>query len=254
MDRRTFLGGSAVGVAALALGVGEAFASPAHQVSDAYLTVSNGRREVRVRPLQRVDAGGDVQYGARDDESPGAVAIDGDRLWVSDRGQGVVVALDASGRTVAVARGFAAPRGLAMSPVGLLVCDAAAHQLVVLDGAGRRTGTIGSAVVDGGTLNGPLAVAVDVRGHAHVCDAGSRTIQVFDVRTRELLGAYGHGRWPGVPRDIAITEDGRVHVVDAVGRAIHTFDAEGRFAGSTSVSGAPAAISAVGTSLNLWVA
>ena len=255
MDRRTFLGGSAAGVAALALGVGEAFAAPHHALSDAHLTVSASGRSARLVPGHCVEAGQGARwhYGRRGDQSPVAVAIDGERLWVSDLGKGVVVGLDAMGRVVQVVSGFGAPRGLAMSPVGLLVCDFSAHEVVVVDINGKRVGVMGAAFWDGGTLNGPVAVAVDSRGHAHVCDAGSRTVQVFNVHTRAWLGAYGHGRWRGIPRDIAITSDGRIHVVDAVGKALHSFDRDGRHQGTTTLSSAPHAAAAVGTSVNLYV-
>ncbi len=257
MDRRTFLGGSAAGLAAATFGVRTAFAGPASASSDVRLTVSDGRAQVHLTPGVAVTPGPGAhagwRYGARDEESPVAVQIDGDRLWVSDRGNGTVFALNARGKVTAVARDLQAPGGLAMSPAGLLVCDVTAHEVVVLDKHGRRVGVLGKPIWTGGTFNGPVAVAVDAQGHAHVCDAGSRRIQVFDTSTRALIGGYGDGIFAGVPRDIAITTDGRVHALDAVGRAVHSFDPQGAHQGSTHLGATPRLLSAAGQTLHLLV-
>jgi DNA-binding beta-propeller fold protein YncE len=257
MDRRTFLGGSAAGLAAATLGVRTAFAGPTTALSDAHLTVSDGTARVHLKPGQTVEPGAGAPYGwrfgARDEESPVAVELDGDRLWVSDRSAGTVLALNGRGRVVAAATGLQAPRGLAVSPSGLLVCDVTAHEVVILDHQGQRAGVLGKPIWSGGTLNGPIAIALDAQGRAHVCDAGSRRIQVFDVRSRELVGGYGDGLFTGIPRDIAITADGRVHVADAVARQVVTFDANGAHRGSTPTGGTPRLLSSTGQTLHMLV-
>ena len=127
---------------------------------------------------------------------PGAVAIDGERLYVTDLERHQVHVLDkASGRTL---RSFGKagskdgefffPTNLAVGPGGTLyVTDTGNFRVQVFTPDGefvRSFGGIGNAL---GRFARPKGIAVDREGRTYVVDAAFDNVQVFDPEGKLLL-------------------------------------------------------------------
>ncbi len=92
----------------------------------------------------------------------------------------------------------------------------------------------------GGSLNQPVAIAVDQGGNVYVANAGDDTIRVFDGSSSLLRSWGGSGDGEGQfnnPTDIAIHGD-RVYIVDQNNNRIQAFDLHGTPLGEWGGSGA----------------
>jgi len=162
------------------------------------------------------------------------IAVEPNRLYLSDSASGRVLALDARGRkvwTAGPAQGFERPTGLAISGDRLYVADTLRHLIVVLDKAGREITRWGGRGSEPGELNYPTHVACDAQGRVYVTDSLNFRVQVFEpsgvwVRSFGKLGD-GAGDFSR-PKGVGVDHDGHVYVVEGLNDFVQIFDSDGR--------------------------
>jgi DNA-binding beta-propeller fold protein YncE len=92
-------------------------------------------------------------------------------------------------------------------------------------------------------LHSPTNVAVDEQGRIYASDTGGFNVQVYDAQGHYVRSLGEQGLEPGRfarPKGVAVDRDGRVYVVDAATQVVQMFDKEGRllmYFGEPSSSG-----------------
>jgi sugar lactone lactonase YvrE len=136
--------------------------------------------------------------GKKDEFKPSDVAINDDRLYITDLKNHCVkvfgktdhkflFAIPADGKA---ANGkLLSPTNLAIDKNGrrLLVSDTGANAVQIYDLDGNYLRTIGRAGVAPGQFARPKGVAVDRQGLTYVVDAATQVVQIFDTEGRLLL-------------------------------------------------------------------
>lgn len=143
------------------------------------------------QPARRLRAGAGGQALLAD--------ADGRRLWLSDREEGALIALDVeSGRELARSGPLLLPAGVVAWGDRLFLAETEAARVVVLD---RSTcGIIHTEPVGAA----PYALAVDpVRERIWVANAGGRSLSVLDAKSGATLGAVELDGL-GMPQGIAV--------------------------------------------------
>jgi DNA-binding beta-propeller fold protein YncE len=161
-----------------------------------------------------------------------AAAPDG-ALWVADGAAGVIVRVAPDGGCRALGAGILErPTGLALDGDRLLVTDPPRHQVVALSLDGRELGRWGSLGEGDGELHFPSAIARARDGSFLVVDALNFRVARFgpDGAWRGAFGFAGDGGGAfSRPKGIAVDEAGRLYVTDAQRDAVLVFDADGSF-------------------------
>ncbi|NPV86795.1 MAG: hypothetical protein HPY45_12390 [Anaerolineae bacterium] len=175
-----------------------------------------------------------------------AVAPDG-AVYVSDTWNHRIQKFTADGRFISMwgyfgqaekPEAFWGPRGLAVDSRGqVYVADTGNKRIVVFSANQEYVTQFGSAGLDFGQFDEPVAVALDQNGNAYVTDTWNQRIQVFVANEQrnvftplKMWDVYG---WFGQSLDnkpfIAISPAGDVFVTDPEGYRVLRYDAEGNF-------------------------
>ena len=208
-------------------------------------------------------SGGEVTLGSRFFTPTGlAFAPDG-TVWVSDRDNGLLRHLAASGRfldavgSAASADGgdeaveLAEPRGVAVDSRGaVLVADTRADRIDKLAPDGELVaawsaptgGFSGWAGSEAGTqgFQRPLAVAVSAAGSTFLTDSGNDRVEELDSQGRLIASWGGRGSAPGrfeSPDGLAVDAAGDVFVADGVLDRIQEFTPHGKLLGAWGSAG-----------------
>ncbi len=124
------------------------------------------------------------------------------------------------------------PVDVAVEGERLFVTDIRHHQIRVLDKhSGQILYTIGTTGSKEGELYDPTNLALTTDGHLYVADTGNFRIQKFTQEGRFVRSIGGIGSGLGQfarPKGVAIDREGRIYVSDAAFENIQIFDAEGK--------------------------
>ena len=149
------------------------------------------------------------QIGAKDEMKPCGIAIEGDRLYVTD-----------------------------LQNHAVRVYDLKSRRLLLTS---QTDGAVGDA-----QLFSPTNIAVDREGRMYVSDTGGFTVKVYDANGKYLrtIGERGleAGRF-ALPKGVAVDREGRTYVVDAATGLAQIFDSDGKllmFFGEPKAGGAGA--------------
>jgi hypothetical protein len=188
---------------------------------------------------------GTAAYGSPGQfNAPCAVLLAGSRLYVVDRGNNRVVALDVTlGNTATFSASVAfdfgsgdlsAPNDIAMDPQGdLWVVDTGNHRIRRFSNAGVLMQTIGgpSPGSSPGQFNTPRGISVDGEGLIYVADQGNDRIQVFRPNGSFVTswGTTGSGPYAyNQPADVAVAPgapiSARVLVADRGNNVVKVYD------------------------------
>jgi len=177
---------------------------------------------------RRWEAAGKIRF-----QSPVAVARRGSTFFVADSALGEVLAFDERGRLqFEITNGLERPSGLALQGDRLYVTDAKQHQVCLYDVVtGKFISRFGRRGGGPGEFNFPTHISSDAAGLIYVTDSLNYRIQVFDARGRfqRSFGSAGDG--PGHfsrPKGVATDSAGHVYVVDAIFDNVQVFDDQGR--------------------------
>lgn len=175
-----------------------------------------------------------------------AVAPDG-AVYVSDTWNHRIQKFTADGRFISMwgyfgqaekPEAFWGPRGLAVDSRGqVYVADTGNKRIVVFSANQEYVTQFGSAGLDFGQFDEPVAVALDQNGNAYVTDTWNQRIQVFVANEQrnvftplKMWDVYG---WFGQSLDnkpfIAISPAGDVFVTDPEGYRVLRYDVDGNF-------------------------
>lgn len=167
-----------------------------------------------------------------------AVSDDGDRLYVSDKGQNAVFVYDFAKKT-ALKIGQDHPLEM---PMGVAL-DAQENVYVVEQkkkgvGVYNREGKPLRFITDA-SISRPVGIAIDnARGKVYVADTAhtatpDHTIKVFDLQGKYLgLVGKGKGDMEGFflfPTYLTVDPKGNLYVSDTINSRVQVFDADGKF-------------------------
>lgn len=146
-------------------------------------------------------------YGKKGQFRPLSVAVDGDRVYVSDTRESEIEVLDReTGDVIGKVGGqgtedgrFQWPTRLALdSEANLYVTDFLNFRVQKFDKNGQFVMTIGELGNFPGAMPRPKGLVVDRDGYLYVVDAAFELVQIFDTRTAEVLMGFGkNGPKPG---------------------------------------------------------
>lgn len=167
---------------------------------------------------------------------PVAVAVNEERgrIYVVDRKNHLVVALDRSGKELFRFGGpgkmkgqFNMPIDIALSSKGdVLVLDAGNFSVQRFDPDGRFIVRFGGVGDSPGRLSNAKGIALDSEDHVYVTDAAFNNFQIFDLEGHILLAVGTLGVTPGrfyLPAGISIDEQDRIYVADQLNGRIQVF-------------------------------
>lgn len=240
IHRRGFLLalGALTGASLAPLGCGvDAGAAPTDvRVVDAWLPVIEADRSWAIVPHTRQVAeltrSGVAAWSVGDNDAlraPTDAARVGDRIWVTDRAQGRVVAVDDAGALAEVqgAETLQSPWGIVQLGDRVYVADPVAGRVHILDLDGRLVGHFGDPGGDAIGLRGPRGIATDGQ-YLYVAEGGRARVLVVDADGRQVATIGGGDDGLHVPRSVALDARGHLYVADAVGRQAAEYDRDGR--------------------------
>ncbi len=167
-----------------------------------------------------------------------AVSDDGQRVYVSDFGQGVVYRFDLEKKELTLLgqdRPFARPFGVALDGAeNLYVVEQDAKRIRVLDRAGKVVKTFSDP-----SIERPTDIAIDrVRGRIYVADPARKqstehTVKIFDLDGK-LLGKIGNGKGECegclyFPTYLTVDREGKLYITSTMNGWIDVFNPEGKF-------------------------
>jgi len=156
----------------------------------------------------------------RDGFKPVGVAVDGDRLYVSDFTSNRVLIMDRADGTVIGEIGepggedgqFVRPLGVGTTPSGdVVVGDVIRCRLQVFGPSGELLNAVGQIGDTAGSFVRPKHLDVDEDGLIYVVDASFNNVQVFNEKGQVLMFFGSSGTHPGamdLPAGLAISETG----------------------------------------------
>ena len=164
-----------------------------------------------------------------------------ERLFVTDTGRQVVVAVDTQGQLLATlgerggqAGQFNFPTYLWIDGDGeLLVTDSLNFRIQRFDKQENFLQMFGKNGDQQGDFARPKGVAVDTFGHVYVVDSLLHALQIFDRSGQLLLSIGAQGQAPGefwLPNGIFVTGDDTIFVADSYNKRVQVF----RYVGSGS--------------------
>jgi DNA-binding beta-propeller fold protein YncE len=155
-------------------------------------------------------------------------------LYVVDRQQHRVIALDKQGQQLFTFGSFGDDNGKFNVPLALAigaddklyVLDSGNFRVQVFDAKGAYLFKFGSVGDQAGLFANPKGIALDSAGHIYVTDAAFSNFQVFDQQGNVLLYVGQMGPEPGqmhLPGGIAIDDQDRIYVADQLNKRIEVF-------------------------------
>lgn len=179
-------------------------------------------------------------------EMPVAVAVWGDRLYVSDSVLKKVLILDIEGNLLKEIEQWERPGGIALGKdkKRLYVVDVLACLIKVFDADGNFIFDFGSKGEKAGEFNLPSNIWVDAAGKIYVTDSMNFRVQVFDETGKYISSIGKLGDVAGYlarPRGVAVDSEGHIYIVDAVFDNVQIFNPDGQlllfFGGSGGAPG-----------------
>jgi len=152
--------------------------------------------------------------------SPSAIAIQENVIYVADRGNNRIHKISTKGKFISKfgqsgsGNGqFSDPRGICIDPDGkIFVSDCGNNRVCVFSADGTFAYNITGNASDGSNLTNPWGVAFDPSGNLHVVNYGSPCVKVF-TPDGKYVTQYGNGQTSS-PAGIAIDEEGYSFVAD----------------------------------------
>lgn len=140
-------------------------------------------------------------------EKPVNVAVDGERIYVTDVAKNKILVVDKkSGKTIQEIGDVGREEGKFFKPSyitldhegNLYVTDSFNFRVQMFDSTGKFVKVIGFHGDSLGAFSRPKGLAIDKEKHLYVVDAAFENIQIFDVDAARLLLFFGgHGTGPG---------------------------------------------------------
>lgn len=167
-----------------------------------------------------------------------AVSDNGQRVYVSDYGQGLVYRFDLAHKKVTLLgndRPLVRPFGLALDAAeNLYVAEQGTKQITVFDPSGKVV-----KVISDPSLERPTDIAIDRdRGRIYVADPAYKespehTVKVFDLNGA-LIGKVGNGKGECkgclyFPTYLTVNREGRLYVTNTMNARVDLFDPDGKF-------------------------
>jgi DNA-binding beta-propeller fold protein YncE len=162
-------------------------------------------------------------------KKPGGIALDGDRVYVTDLSRDVVVIysrdgsyLESFGDNGSGPKEFKDPHGIFVDRGVIYVADSANDRVQIFGRNGVYLGSVGEDDEGEGRLRHPLDVAVDPKGRIYVVDGSSQMVKIYGPK-----GDYA-GKLAGLvnPGALAMADDG-VFVADREGSSVVKFSFTG---------------------------
>ncbi len=167
-----------------------------------------------------------------------AVSDDGERLYISDKGQNAVFVYDFAKKTalkIGKENPLAMPMGLALDAnENIYVVEQLKKGVSVFD----RSGKVLNFITDA-SISRPTGIAIDkTRGKIYVADTAhnkdsDHTVKVFDLQGK-FLGKVGMGKGDRegafmFPTFLTVDARGHLFVADTLNSRVQEFDADGKF-------------------------
>jgi DNA-binding beta-propeller fold protein YncE len=154
----------------------------------------------------------DSPYGFRE---PGAVAIDGERLYVADTWNGRVLAYAlADGKHLVTVDGLFGPRGIAAAKGRVVVSDTGNHRVSVFDADLKPLATSGKKGTGPQEMDSPVGIAAGPGGEFYVADVINRRLQVLDAKGAILRAIRFPGWASWCEPYLAADSDGTLYISD----------------------------------------
>jgi len=125
------------------------------------------------------------------------------------------------------------PRALALYGENIYIADTGAHRVAVLDMSGKMVFTWGVKGDKFGQFKSPAGISVDEQGRVYVADTGNGRIQVFDSAGKWVRSIGGKGSGPrefSNPSGI-IARRGLLYVADTGNSRVQVLTCDGIFTG-----------------------
>lgn len=168
--------------------------------------------------------------------TPVGLAVDNDRVYVTDSSLGVFV-IEAGADEVVPVKLDPPPKratGVAYNTKtkSLYIVDTVEHSVKVYDDQGKLINTIGKRGQEKGEFNYPTMLWLDKKQNLYVADSLNFRIQIFSA-DGALLRQFGEagtatGR-QSRPKGVATDKFGHIYVVDSLVHAVQVFSQEGKF-------------------------
>lgn len=197
-----------------------------------------GRSPTVTERLVQLVAGSKPPVGHLAEPMAIAVSDDGQRIYVSDYGQGVVYRFDLGEKRLTLLgqeRPFVRPFGLALDKTeNLYVVEQEARRITVVDPTGKVIKSFSDP-----SLERPTDIALDwARGRIYVADPGTtrsaeHSVKVFDLDGRLVRKiGQGKGECPGClyfPAYLTVDRTGRIYVTNTMYGKVDVFDPDGAY-------------------------
>jgi DNA-binding beta-propeller fold protein YncE len=165
--------------------------------------------------------------------NPAGLAIDGDRLYLTDLRNHRVVILDLDnaekifefGSEGRDEREFRSPNAIAVSNTQIFVSDTANDRIQVFNKLGDYQRTMNQENTGRNFLN-PRGIGVDPQGVLYVVNNLTHNVFGFSQRGEFLYDFGGMGQAPGnffLPNGLYIDNQGRIYVTDTINRRINVY-------------------------------
>lgn len=166
-------------------------------------------------------------------EMPVAVAVGGDKFYVSDSVLKKVFILSLEGNLLKEIGRWERPGGIALGKdkKRLYVVDVLACRIKVFDAHGNFIFDFGSKGEKAGEFNLPSNIWVDAAGKIYVTDSMNFRVQIFDEVGNHISSIGTLGDAPGYlarPRGVSVDSEGHIYIVDAIFDNVQIFNPDGR--------------------------
>ena len=171
--------------------------------------------------------GGNLERGEYSFRAPEGIAIAGDSVYIADTWAGGVRAFSRKGEPLGRAAGLYGPRGIAAGAGVVWVTDTGNGRLMAYDANLANPRVIGKPGTGGGEFNGPVGIAVGPSGNLFVGDAGNARVQVLDKNGRFVRSWSLPWLKTSWQAHIAVDSRGTVYLSHPDGASVLAFDKAG---------------------------
>ena len=170
--------------------------------------------------IQTIGTAGAAGSGNGQFNSPSAIAINGDVIYVVDLNNHRIQKFDSTGKFISkfASRGsgdgqLRNPRGICLDQGGnVYVADQGNNRVCVFTGDGTFTHSILSNTSDGSELSAPWGLAIDLSGNLHIVTNALGCVKIFTTEGK-YISTYGKEHLNS-PSGIAIDEEGSCFIGD----------------------------------------